>query len=287
MDKIRVLVVDDSMVSHAVLEQLLVQSDFEICGNAMNCAEAIEKYRELSPDVVTMDMNLPDGNGMDCSQRIFEIDPKAKIVMISAMKDARLIVQGHAIGISSFLQKPLSASDLIMTLQMVCIRKGSVADALKNSYVNLFVDALRDNLFKLAGLHSNAEVTRDEGSCLDIGGIAVIIGLTGSPAGRVIFHMEESLTEKFSRIMLRADERRALTDAEVVDSIEETANIVAGSAVSMINDVFKNKEIRVTPPGTIRGNRVKIANPKLISFNIVVHTRLGDFKMNVGFTGGE
>lgn len=288
VDKVRLLVVDDSRISHAMMEGILARSNFEICGYAKNSAEAVEKYRALNPDVVTMDMNLPDADGMECSRRIIGINPKAKIVMISAMRDASLMMQGRAIGIHSFLQKPLNANELIDTLRMVCQAQGDDAvKILQESYINPFVKVLKKNLFSLAGLHSKIEIEVDKSDALEIDGIAVIIGITGSPMGRFILHIDTPTMAAFSKLMLGINEDGRLSDEEASDSIEEAANIIAGRSVSMINDVFKDKELRITPPGTICGSRVRIMNPKLISFNITASTRLGNFKMNIGFAGGE
>lgn len=288
MDKVRLLVVDDSRVSHAMMEGILARSRFEICGYAKNCAEAIEKYRALSPDIVTMDMNLPDADGMECSRRIISLNSQAKIIMISAMRDASLMMQGRAVGIHSFLQKPLNANELIDTLQMVCqVKSKDSIKILRESYVNPFVKVLKKNLFSLAGLHSKIEIKLDEVDALEVNGIAIIIGITGNPMGRIILHTDVDTMAEFSRLMLGLSDDEDLTDEDMSESVEEAANIIAGRSVSMINDVFKDKELRVTPPGTICGNRIRIMNPKLISFNVIASTKIGKFKMNIGFAGGE
>jgi CheY-specific phosphatase CheX len=78
-----------------------------------------------------------------------------------------------------------------------------------------------------------------------------------------------------------------VSEVEASECIEEMANIVSGRSVSVINDVLKEKELRITPPGTIMGNDMSIVNPKLTSFNIVAQTKIGSVTMNVGFAGGE
>lgn len=288
MDKVRLLVVDDSRISHAMMEGILARSNFEICGYAKNSAEAVEKYRSLNPDIVTMDMNLPDADGMECSRRIISINPKVKIIMISAMRDASLMMQGRAIGIHSFLQKPLNANELIDTLQMVCqVHSDDSVKLLQESYINPFVKVLKKNLFSLAGLHSKVEITLDEADALEVNGIAVIIGITGSPMGRFILHTDVETMAAFSKLMLGIGEDGRLSEEESGDSVEEAANIIAGRGVSLINDVFKDKDLRITPPGTICGSHIRIMNPKLTSFNVMASTRLGMFKLNIGFAGGE
>ena len=103
-----------------MVSSMLAKTNFEICAMAENSAEAVALYAKTKPDVVTMDMNLPDADGIECTRRIHAIDPKAKIVMISAMKDAKLIMQGRMAGIGSFLQKPVSTNELIDTLMIMC-----------------------------------------------------------------------------------------------------------------------------------------------------------------------
>ena len=133
MEKIRIMIVDDSRVSCAMLTDILNKTNFIVCGTARNAAEAVERYQELKPAAVTMDMNLPDADGVECSRRIREIDQDAKIVMISAMKDASLIMKGRAVGISSFLQKPVSANELIDTLMVLCHDKAGTIAVLRES----------------------------------------------------------------------------------------------------------------------------------------------------------
>lgn len=120
MGKLRVLIVDDSKISRVMIAENLRDTDFEVCGMAADAVEAMRLYTELRPDLVTMDMNLPDTNGLECSKRILEADPDAKILMISAMKDLNLITQGKAAGIRAFLQKPVAKLDLVDTLHLIC-----------------------------------------------------------------------------------------------------------------------------------------------------------------------
>ena len=287
MEKVKVMVVDDSRVSQVMLEGILSKTNFEICAFAQNAAEAVEKYSQARPAVVTMDMNLPDADGIECSRRIRAIDPEAKIIMISAMKDASLMMQGRAAGISSFLQKPVNANELIDTLLILCQDRAGTIAVLRESYVKSFVKALQKSLFSLVGVHSKVTLELDETKFLDINGIAVIIGLTGYPMGRAIVHMDEATMRKFSCVMLAKESEKDLTEEEANDTVEEAANIIVGRGVSKINDVFKDKEMRITPPGTICGAKIRIANPKLTSFRVTAETRLGNICMNIGFAEGE
>ncbi len=287
MEKVKVMIVDDSKISCAMLEGSLKKTNFEVCATAKNAAEAVQFYAERKPAVVTMDMNLPDADGIECSRRIRAIDPDAKIVMISAMKDASLVAKGREAGISAFLQKPINTNDLIDTLMILCQSKVGKVAVLRESYAKPFARALQQGLFSLIGVHSEVEVELDERHFLDVSGIAVIIGLTGYPVGRAIVSMEAETMRKFSMIMMDKENIEDVTEEEASESVEESANIIVGRGVSNINDVFKDKEMRITPPGTICGNNIRIASPKLTTFCIVAKTRIGDISMNVGFAEGD
>jgi len=287
VEKVKVMVVDDSKVSRAMLERTLSKTNFEVVALAKDAAEAVKMYEEYSPAVVTMDMNLPDADGVECSKRIHAIDPEAKIVMISAMKDASLMSRGREVGISAFLQKPVSPNELLDTLMILCQNKAGKVAVLRESYAKPFMRALQQGLFSLIGVHSEVELELDERRFLEVSGVAVIIGLTGYPSGRAIVYMETETMRKFAMVMLEDEGAESVGDDEASESVEEAANIIVGRGVSNINDVFKDKEMRITPPGTIVGEDIRIASPKLTTFRVVAKTRIGDIKMNIGFAEGE
>ena len=287
MEKVKVMIVDDSKVSRAMLEGNLSRTNFEVCAQAKNAAEAVELYEQFKPAVVTMDMNLPDADGLECTRRIRAVDPEAKIVMISAMKDASLVAKGREVGISAFLQKPVGINELIDTLMILCQSKAGKVAVLRESYAKPFVKALQQGIFSMTGVHSEVELEEEERSFLEVSGIAVIVGLTGMPNGRAIVYMDSNTMKDFATVMLDAEESDEITEDEASESVEEAVNIIVGRGVSNINDVFKDKEMRITPPGTIVGNKIRIASPKLTTFRICAKTRLGNINMSVGFAEGE
>ena len=287
MEKVKVMIVDDSKVSRAMIEGNLAKTNFEVCAQAKNAAEAVELYEQTKPAVVTMDMNLPDADGIECSRRIRAVDPEAKIIMISAMKDASLGARGRDVGISAFLQKPVSINELIDTLMILCQNKVGKVAVLRESYAKPFVRAFQQGIFSMTGVHSEVELEEDNRAFLEVSGIAVIVGLTGVPNGRAIVYMDVDTMRKFSMIMLDKESAAELTEEEASESVEEAVNIIVGRGVSNINDVFKDKEMRITPPGTIVGSKIRIASPKLTTFRICAKTRVGEINMSVGFAEGE
>ena len=158
MEKVKVMIVDDSRISRMMIKSMLAKTNFEVCALAENGAEAIELYAKVKPDVVTMDMNLPDADGIEVSRRIHAMDPRCKIVMISAMKDAKLIMQGRLAGISSFLQKPVNTNDLIETMMMLCQENIGTLAIYRESYVKTFAKSLQDGLAQMLGLRSTIEI---------------------------------------------------------------------------------------------------------------------------------
>jgi len=287
VEKVKVMIVDDSKVSRAMLEGNLSKTNFEVCAQAKNAAEAVALYEQYRPAVVTMDMNLPDADGLECTRRIRAVDPEAKIVMISAMKDASLVAKGREVGISAFLQKPVGINELIDTLMILCQSKAGKVAVLRESYAKPFVKALQQGIFSMTGVHSEVELNEEERNFLEVSGIAVIVGLTGLPNGRAIVYMDSKTMKDFAMVMLDAEESDEITEDEASESVEEAVNIIVGRGVSNINDVFKDKEMRITPPGTIVGSKIRIASPKLTTFRISARTRLGDINMSVGFAEGE
>jgi CheY-specific phosphatase CheX len=191
------------------------------------------------------------------------------------------------VGISAFLQKPVSPNELLDTLMILCQNKAGKVAVLRESYAKPFMRALQQGLFSLIGVHSEVELELDERRFLEVSGVAVIIGLTGYPSGRAIVYMETETMRKFAMVMLEDEGAESVGDDEASESVEEAANIIVGRGVSNINDVFKDKEMRITPPGTIVGEDIRIASPKLTTFRVVAKTRIGDIKMNIGFAEGE
>ncbi|MBQ2009985.1 MAG: response regulator [Selenomonadaceae bacterium] len=274
------MVVDDSKISRMMISSMLAKTNFEVCAMAENAAHAIDLYAKTRPDVVTMDMNLPDADGIECSRRIHAMDSRCKIVMISAMKDAKLIMHGRLAGISSFLQKPVSTNELLDTLMILCQEHVGVNAVYRDSYVSTYAKVLQEGLQQIAGLESEIQVQEENSGPLSVSGVAVIIGIVGEPRGRVAFYMDENTMRGFAKAVLQQDE---VTDFEAQAAVEESGNIIAGHGISRINDVIKDREMRLTPPGIISGTDIKLSNPELIAFNIKAKTSIGDIFMNIGF----
>lgn len=285
MKKIRVLVVDDSPFSQKMIERALINSDYEVCAFAGTGGEGIEKYRTYRPDVVTMDLTLPDMDGMACCREIVLCDPHARIVVLSAMKDEGIINSGTAIGVRNFLQKPVKSEQLIAALDHA-LHENKQAEDYQEQLLTYFIHAYQTNLTEMAGLDSEIKVTQSTGIKVICHGLAIIIGITGSRQGRFILDLSAEAAEAFTAKIL---DSRAVSEEDILNSIAEFANIIAGHSVSHINNKCKDNEfeIRITPPSVFIGESLAIINPRMASSTVEAQTEIGAIYMNVGFVGGE
>jgi two-component system chemotaxis response regulator CheY len=111
-----VLVVDDALFMRRMLSDILKKEGIEICGEAENGKEAIDKYQQLKPDLVTMDIVMPkieEIDGIDAVKEIMKIDPQAKIIMVSAMGQHSLVVEAIQAGAKDFVTKPFQPSRVV------------------------------------------------------------------------------------------------------------------------------------------------------------------------------
>jgi len=118
----RVLIVDDALFMRRMLADILKKEGFEICGEAENGKEGIDKYVELKPDVVTMDIVMPkmeEIDGVAAVREIIKRDPQAKIVIVSAMGQHALVVEAIQAGAKDFIVKPFQPSRVVEAIRRV------------------------------------------------------------------------------------------------------------------------------------------------------------------------
>lgn len=112
----RILIVDDSAFLRDMIKKGLVEDGFEIVGEAENGVEAIKKYRQLWPDIVTMDITMPRLSGLAAVGVIKEINKHAKIIMVSDMGEEAYVKDAIDIGAVDFIVKPFNKITVIETL---------------------------------------------------------------------------------------------------------------------------------------------------------------------------
>lgn len=119
MPKARVLIVDDAVVMRMMIKDILSKNGFEIVGEAQNGAEAVEKYKDLRPDVVTMDMVMPGVDGISAVKQIVLEDPGAKILMCTSLGQEALLNEAMQAGAKSYITKPFQPSKILESIEKV------------------------------------------------------------------------------------------------------------------------------------------------------------------------
>ncbi|MFI3210552.1 MAG: response regulator [Peptostreptococcaceae bacterium] len=109
----KVLVVDDAVFMRMSIKNMITKHGFEIVGEAGNGNEAVEKYKELNPDIVTMDITMPEKTGLEALKEIMDIDPNATIVMVSALGQEAMMKEAIVNGAKGFIVKPFKEEVIV------------------------------------------------------------------------------------------------------------------------------------------------------------------------------
>lgn len=109
----RVLIVDDAMFMRTSIRLILEKGGYQIVGEAENGSEGVERYKELRPDIVTMDITMPVMSGIDALKAIRAFDPQAKVVMVSAMGQEAMVRDAVLNGAKTFIVKPFKEETIL------------------------------------------------------------------------------------------------------------------------------------------------------------------------------
>jgi two-component system chemotaxis response regulator CheY len=112
-----VLVCDDAIFMRTMITDILSGAGYEVVGEAETGLQAVERYRELNPDLVTMDIVMPDMGGIEAVREIVKQAPNAKILMCSAMGQQSLVVEAIQAGAKDFVVKPFQPSRVLEAVQ--------------------------------------------------------------------------------------------------------------------------------------------------------------------------
>lgn len=113
----KILVVDDAMFMRKMLTDILTKAGYEVVAEAGNGEEAFNKYKEFQPDLVTMDITMPEVSGIEGVKKIVSQFPDAKVLMCSAMGQETMVIESVKSGAKGFLVKPFVAEKVIAEVQ--------------------------------------------------------------------------------------------------------------------------------------------------------------------------
>ncbi len=115
----RILIVDDSRTSRRILKEIITKAGHEVVGEASDGEDGYLKFKELRPDVVTLDITMPKMDGLEALQLIKKEDAAAKIIMITAAGQKEKMMQAIKYGASEFLAKPYEAEEVVALIEKV------------------------------------------------------------------------------------------------------------------------------------------------------------------------
>ncbi len=113
----KVLVADDASFMRMIIRRILEKEGHEVIGEANNGAVCIERYKELTPDIVTLDITMPEMDGITALKSLMEYDPNANVIMISALGEEHMIREAIAIGAKNFIIKPFQEAQVVTVLR--------------------------------------------------------------------------------------------------------------------------------------------------------------------------
>ena len=283
MAGIKVVIVDDSSFSIAVIKGILEENGFEVVGEAGTLDEVKEVVREKRPSLVTMDITLPGTDGLECTRAIHEIDKDIKVIVISSMMDDEIVKEAKDSKVSAYIQKPVDAEELITAVNRV-LASDELYHYLEEENFTVFKEALMDGVNKMT---KTLLTFKDEYVCEQeyiSNGMAIIIGIIGKFSGSIILDLSKETAANLAAAVLRKEPSGS---DETIAVMGEFANIIAGNACSILNKKNKALGLRVAPPSILHGESVCISVPDFNTKTAVSETKYGEILLNVGFKRGE
>lgn len=113
----RVLIVDDAAFMRMMIKDILTKNGYQVVGEASDGAQAIEKFKEVAPDLVTMDITMPEVDGITALKEIKKLDANAKVIMCSAMGQQAMVIDAIQAGAKDFIVKPFQADRVIEAIK--------------------------------------------------------------------------------------------------------------------------------------------------------------------------
>lgn len=282
MNEIRAMIVDDSPFSRTIIADSLLETGYEVVGEADGLDTLIEAYDACKPDIVTMDIAMPGADGFECSKHLLRHDPMAKIIMISSMKDEETEAEARRIGVAGYVQKPIDGEVLARVVKSV-LSPDALYEALTISSSEVFQEAISQSVTRMTKTTVSFTEMPASDSQFISQGITVITGIIGRYSGSMIIDLSPDAAEKMTEAILR---RPAKNRDEIVAMAGEFTNVIAGVACSMINKRDKAYGLRVSPPSIFFGTTTEVVSPNVQVHSITAQTAYGSIYLGIGFKKG-
>ena len=114
-----ILICDDAAFMRMMIKDILSKNGYNVAGEAENGLKAVEKYKEVSPDLVLMDITMPEMDGIQALREIKKVDAGAKVIMCSAMGQQAMVIESIQAGAKDFIVKPFQAERVIEAVKKV------------------------------------------------------------------------------------------------------------------------------------------------------------------------
>ena len=123
-EKKRILIVDDAQFTRNMLKNIINKTTYgEVVGEASNGNEAIVAYKKLKPDMVTMDLVMPEKGGIETIEELVKMDKNAVIVVVSALGQEALVLEAAKKGAKDFIQKPYKSEQIVEVMERILLKK--------------------------------------------------------------------------------------------------------------------------------------------------------------------
>jgi len=277
------MIVDDSPFSRTIIAETLTDGGYEVVGEADSLETTLETYNKTKPDIVTMDIAMPEADGFEVSRALLRQDPKAKIILSSSMKDEETELEAKRVGISGYVQKPVDADNLFAVIRKVLLPDTLFQELLTRG-LDTFKEALSQNITRMAKTSVSFIEDAEIDDPYQSKGVTTIIGIIGQYTGTMILDLSFEVAEKIAETILR---RPAKNSEEVLAMVSELANIIGGIACSMLNKREKALGLRVSPPSMFHGNSAELVSPSVKIQKSLAETEYGVIFLGVGFKKGS
>lgn len=278
-EPIKAMVVDDSNFSIKILTSLLESLKIDIVYSATTVEDAIELAKMKRPDLITMDITLPDGNGLDCAEKILKFLPNSNIIFVSSMKDPEIIQKASKLGITDFIQKPIDKEEFNSAIEKI-YSITILYEELKNAYADAFSEAIVTYFQRATKNSVECQKVTTHPTDLKSKGLSITVGFSGVFKGRMIIDTDIKTAREIAEKEYNMEN---ISYDDIIEYWMESSNVMAGNAVSLLNSINRTFGLRVAPPTVFHGDDLNIVLGNTESSSLDLKTSCGELYVNINF----